>query len=426
MKASTWRRLAWLAGFGCLWLNVCDDPPLRTDAYLVDVTTDSATIGLVTAEPMRVQATVRDAVGKPVAEVAAGEPRRRHWFAVAGLAPGATFDYQLAAEDGEQWNGRIRTASPDERAPVTFAFLGDSGDQPWWVWLQRTPILHWPARWGWFADSPAVTGIGAALAERRLDFLVHLGDVIYPRGLHAHYRSGFFRPFAAVLRETPVYAVLGNHDVMDCGGTQIVANLRGPAPAYPGDGRNFSFARGPLRVIGLDCNTDYTGDRYDAQHPAQAFLAAELARCEEPWIVVASHFPMRSWSRQGNRGDLLLGLLPELVEHRVALYLSGHDHCYQRFGEPGQAEPVLVVSGGGGKDLYDIKPAQPGPRAVATAKAYHWCSVEVRAGVLTLRSHGLDGALLDQFELALPKGEALEQIRRVNPGRAARIERLRG
>ena len=33
-----------MLGFGCLWLPVCDDPPLQTSAYLQDVTTDSAVV----------------------------------------------------------------------------------------------------------------------------------------------------------------------------------------------------------------------------------------------------------------------------------------------------------------------------------------------------------------------------------------------
>jgi hypothetical protein len=418
------RRLLAVAAFGCLWINALDDPPLHTGAYLLDVGLDGATIGLVTAAPERVAATVRDANGVVVATLPADAARRRHRFPVAGLAAGAEFTFELVGERGQTWPGRIRTAPDRDTAPVRFAFLGDSGDQPWWVWLQRTPALHWPARWGWFADSPAVTGIGAAVAAYRPEFVLHLGDVIYPRGLHAHYRPGFFRPFAAVLREAPIYAVLGNHDVMEDGGTQILANLRAPSPTFAGDGRSFSLARGSVRVIGLDCNSDYTGTRYEPGHPAQRFLAEELAKRSEPWVLVASHFPMRSQSRQGNRAELLVALLPELAANGVSLYLSGHDHCYQRFGEPGDGGPVLVVSGGGGKDLYDVRPAQHGPQAARLAKAFHWCAVEASGGRLEVRATGLDGGVLDAFVLGLPTGSALAEIRRRNPARAKRIDAL--
>ncbi len=418
------RFLLWFAGFGLLWVPVLDDPPLATASYVQDVTSSSAVIAIVMAAPTQVEGTLW--IGdSAVATVRGPEGRRRHALHFEGLEAGKRYRYSLTQVGGEEiGSGSVTTASTDDRAPVRFVFLGDSGDQPWWVWLQTSPLFHLPARWHWLPCSQAVSRVGAAVAAWSPDLVLHLGDVIYPKGLNAHYSSGFFRPFEAVMRDVPVYAVLGNHDVMDCDGVQFASNLRLPPSEATGDGRMFSLARGPVRIIGLDCNTDRTGWRYDTQHPAHAFLSAELANATEPWIVVASHFPMRSWSRQGNRAELLLGMLPELERQGVSLYLSGHDHCYQRFGEPGAGEPVLVVSGGGGKDLYDIKPKQAGPAPAAAAKAYHWGCAEVVGGDLHVVANGLDGIRIDAFDLPLPSGDSLARIRAANPARAARIEAL--
>ena len=131
---------------------------------------------------------------------------------------------------------------------------------------------------------------------------------------------------------------------------------------------------------------------------------------------------MKSASRQRDRADLLLSLLPVLEEFGVSLYLSGHDHCYQRFG-PSDAIPVpLVVSGGGGKRLYDVR---PDPRAAALSRVHHWCEVEIEGEVFRVRAVGIDGAVADEFRLELPAGERLERIRVRAPRRAARIDRLR-
>ncbi len=417
------RWLLWAAGFGCLWLHVHDDPPLCTEPYVQDVTTDAATIAIVLAQPAGASVRVRDGGGKVVGTVRSDVVRRRHAMRVRALLPGTEYAYTVEVDGGAVGDGRIRTAPDDDRAAVRFAFLGDSGDQPWWVWLQRNALWHWPARWGWFADSAAVTEIGQQVAAFRPDFVLHLGDVVYPRGQHAHYRSGFFRPFAAALRDAPFHPLLGNHDVMDAAGLQQLANFRVPAGWITGDGRCSSFARGAVRIIALDCNTDFTGDRYENGHPAQVFLAAELAKCTEPWIVVASHFPMRSASRQMDRAELLKSMLPELVEHQVSLYLSGHDHCYQRFGEPGSDEPPLVVSGGGGKDLYAVRPHR---LAVELASAHHWCSAETNGSTLIVEAHAMRGGTLDRFAIELPSGERLERLAARNAGRAARIRRVRG
>jgi len=416
------RRALWIAGFGCLWLNVLDDPPLRTGAYVQNVTTSAATIAQITSEPAERHLTVFDAADEVVANVHSSA-RRRHELRAEGLKPGSEYRYQLASRDGGVVEGTFRTAPAGDDAKVRFAFCGDSGDQPWWVWLQKTPILHLPARWGWFPTKSAVTGVGAAMAEYRPEFALHLGDVVYPKGLHAHYSSGYFRPFGELIRNAPMYAVLGNHDVMNAAGVQVLANFAMPSNEVTGDERSYSFAWGPLRVIALDCNTFFTGDHYRPGHPTHTFLMQELERSTEPWIVVASHFPMRSASRQGDNGELLAALLPELERWQVSLYLSGHDHCYQRFG-PSETLPVpLVVSGGGGKKLYDITDNPRSRReAQSLEKAYHWCSAEIDGRVMRVVAHGLDHKQLDAFELGLPAGDALEALRERNPGRARRID----
>lgn len=420
MSARLVRRFLWIAGFACLWAPVLDDPPLRTDAYLLDVAPTAATVAMITAGPTQLACTVRRADGTTVAALEGTADRRRHRLRVAGLQPGTEYRYTVTEGGRPVAEGRLATPPADDRAPVRFAFLGDSGAQPWWVWLQKAPALHLPARWGWFPNSGNVTTIGSQVAGYAPDFLLHLGDIVYPYGRHAHYATGFFGPFAAALRDAPCYAILGNHDLVDAGGLQALANLGEPIGDATGDARCFSFAWGSVRVIGLDCDADRTAGHYEAGHPAHEFLVQQLGKCTEPWIVVASHFPIRSASRQRNRGDLMQTMLPVLQEHQVTVYLSGHDHCYQRFG-PVDGSLPLVVSGGGGKSLYEVR-----PEAGAVVKsAYHWCSAEAAAGTLTLRAHGIDGTELDVLALAAPQGERLEALRTRNPARAARIEALR-
>lgn len=422
MATRWWRGSLWIVGFGCLWLNVCDDPPLQSGACLRDVSQSGATVAVVRAQAGAAEVVVEAADGTVVARVTQPESRRRHALRIDGLRAGSEYRYRLLIDGAEVDAGRIRTAPADDRAPVRFAFCGDSGDQPWWVWLQRTPILYLPARAGVFADSPAVTTVGAAIAAYEPDFVLHLGDIVYPKGLHAHYRTGFFRPFAAVLRNAPVYAALGNHDVMDDGGLQALANVGGPAGPLTGDARCYSFSRGAVRVIAVDGNSFGLADPQLDQHPAFQFLQDELRQATEPWIVVTTHFPIRSASRAGNRGDLMKFLQPLLQREAVSLYLSGHDHCYQRFGRPESGEVPLVVSGGGGKDLYAVHADR---QVVVAASAYHWCQAECDGASLRVRSHGLNGQILDEFGVSAPGGEALENLRRLRPGRAARIESLK-
>ncbi|MBZ0149895.1 MAG: metallophosphoesterase [Planctomycetes bacterium] len=423
MRARWIRRALWCFCIAGLFLNVLDDPPLRSGAYLTEVTTETATVARITRSPGSVVGRLFDASGQVVGAEVVSAGRRRHRLQFPGLRPDTAYRFELEV-DGAKEAGSFRTAPDSDEAKVRFAFLGDSGGQPWWVWLQRTPLLHLPARWGWFADRTSVVGIGQRIADYRPDFVLHLGDVIYPKGLHAHYFSGYFRPFGDVLRTAPIYALLGNHDIMDARGQQMLANLRPPIGAATGDGRCFSFAYGPVRVIMLDFNLDLSGERVEDGHPAFEFLRRELDRCSEPWIVVASHFPIRSASRQGNtRADLMLKVMPLLRERGVSCYLSGHDHCYQRFVTSGDVVGLpLIVSGGGGKDLYDVRPDK---YAAELRSAFHWCSAEVDGANMTITAHGLDGAQIDRVVLELPMAAELERLRITQPERAKRIDSRR-
>lgn len=420
------RPILWLAGFGCLWLNVFDDPPLWTGAYVQDVTAVAATVASITADPEELDLKVFAADGSVVASQQ-DTLRRRHALRVTGLTAGKRYTYVLASASGREERGSFRTAPlpGDDQAPVRFAFAGDSGDQAWWVWLQKTPIFYLPSRYHWLSPKWAVRTVGAAMAAYQPDFALHLGDVIYPKGLHAHYSSGFFQPFADLIRNAPMYVVVGNHDVMDAAGQQVLANFRGPVGPVTGDGRCFSFAWGGVRIIVLDCTAHMVGDHYVEGHPTHRFLVEQLRASSEPWIVVASHYPMRSASRQGNSWELIKLLEPELRAANVSLYLSGHDHCYQRFGPNAKVPLPLVVSGGGGKRLYDIS---DDPRwrvgAEQLHKAYHWCGVEVSGASFRVVARDVYGEVLDDFQLALPSGEDLARIKAANPARARRIEAL--
>lgn len=424
MGARIVRRVLWVLAFGCLWLPLLPAPPLSTAPYLQDVTTDGITVAMITAAPSRLQCEVRDAAGGLAATVEGPGERRRHALRASGLRPATEYRYSVTEGGEPRGGGSFKTAPARDTDPVRFAFVGDSGGQPWWVWLQTAPAMHLPARWHWLPPKGRVARIGDAIADYGPDFLLHLGDIVYPRGRHEHYSSGFFRPFGEAIGNAPFYFALGNHDVMDTGGLQTLANFHLPTNAITGDSRNYSFAYGPVRIICLDC-TDLAGvgRRVEPGHPSYAFLEQQLQSCAEPWIVVASHYPMRSASRQRDRADLLLHLRPLLEKHRASLYLSGHDHCYQRFGAaPGAAPQVpLIVSGGGGKSLYDVVPAK-GARKLESV--YHWCSVEVAGRRLQVRAFDIEGRQFDELIVELDPAETAARVRATNPARAARIAAL--
>src|SRR5690606_21073095 len=103
----------------------------------------------------------------------------------------------------------------------------------------------------------------------------------------------------------------------------------------------------------------------------------------------------RSVYRDAPRDDLVTHYASLCRELGVDLLFAGHDHNYQRFGSPG--ELIEIVTGGGGKSLYEIRRRPPG-LAVAEV-AYHVCEVEVQGAVLRLTARAIDGRVLDSFTI---------------------------
>lgn len=380
----------WLAAavlFGASLLPILPNPPLQTGTYLQCVLTDSAVIARIDASPRQLEVEVRSGE-RVVATVREGSPRRRHALQVTGLAPGTAYGFALRDARGVAVDeGRFTTAPADDAAPVGFCAVGDSGHVPWWGWLQDSPLFYLPARWSWLPCSGDVAAIGARMSERHPALWFHVGDVVYPWGENRHYGVAFFRPFAEVMRHAPVYAVAGNHDAETDAGRPLFANLVLPTNPVTGDERLWSFRHGAVRFLGLDLLQEL-----HPGHPTLRFAERELAAAEEPWIVVIGHYPPFSASRQGDRQDLIEHLWPLLVRYGADLMLCGNDHNYQRFGEA--PEPVVVVTGGGGKSLYELKEH---PRLREALSVFEFVDVRIERAVLTLRVIGEAGEELKQM-----------------------------
>ncbi|MEZ5964463.1 MAG: metallophosphoesterase [Planctomycetota bacterium] len=363
------------------------EPPLRTGAYVQDVTRTSAKICWVgdRGDGVALVVTARGGGGAP--SVAWQERGERTVALVTGLLPAT--EYEFVANEGERrhtdLSGTFKTPPATSDARVRFAVLGDSGGLPLWVNLSRAPIVHALASVDALPAAGHVSTIGAMLADAKPEFWLHTGDVIYPRGEQRHYRPGFFLPFAEALRHAPVYPVIGNHDWEWTDGRPLLANFELPDV---GDEQFFTFAWGPVRVVGLNLNRSVGLD------PGLAFLDRVLAAADEPWRIVVEHFPPWSASDQRDRPDLIERLVPALVAAKVDVLFCGHDHTYQRYRAEGPLH--VVVTGGGGKSLYELREH---PRLVVAKSAYHLCTVDCGPKQFSLRAVGLDGSEIDSFSI---------------------------
>jgi hypothetical protein len=280
---------------------------------------------------------------------------------LGGLAPGTGHRCRLGGR-----RLRFRTAPPDAR-PFTFVALGDSGD-----------------------GSREAAALAARVAAVPAAFLVHLGDLAYPRGTAAELDARFFRPFAAALTRLPLFPTPGNHDA-----TRDSAYRAAFATPLEAD-RHYAFDWGPAHLVSLA-----TWALEDDADGAARWLADDLARAAgRPWRIVFLHEPLYGAGVKSTVPGLRERLGPILEAGRVDLVLAGHEHVYAR------TEPVCthvpgtgvlhVTSGGGGADLG---PGLSHPFFARTAAVVHYLRVRVGPRTLRLRAVALDGTLVDEVTL---------------------------
>ncbi len=411
IAVKNWRRkLLYLLAVGCLFIPVFPDPPVQSDAFVQSVTATTAVVARIEPVPRALSLEVTTLDGVTVSEQPLSAEVRRHAFRVEELEPGTRYRYVVRDSSGDPVSGgegEFSTAPVRDDHAFRFAVVGDSGGQPWWVWMQNNALFYPVSRYRLLPARSDPRAVGARLFEAKPDLLLHVGDVIYPRGEHRHYGPGFFQPFADVLRIAPCYVALGNHDVMQDRGRQCLRNLVMPENEITGDERFCSFAWGPVRFVLLDLNPfGEKNELFGAGTPALEFLDHALAGTSEPWRIVAAHYPVYSASRQRDRGDMIENLLPALRRHRVDLLFVGHDHNYQRFGEPDEDDPVIVVTGGGGKSTYELREHD---KVAHAEEVFHFTRVDVDGARMEIVGVDRDGREFGAFELDLRQRAAARE-----------------
>ena len=404
-----------LAAFAGCW--IAGPPPFETGVYIQSVTQEGAVIAMVDRSRRRLRARVWR-FGDPENRRVVVEDTAvlEHAIAVTGLAPATSYEFELLEEQVVVATGSFGTAPSTDLAPVRFAAVGDSGDLPWWWnmhklgWSRARPLLAW-------TETPQQWSIAQWIEAQKPDFFVHLGDIVYWRELRAAHEEAFFRPFAGLLETTPLFSMVGNHDIPRDGSEPPFERVfHNPSPAKVGRrSRNYSIAWGSVRVIVLD-----VVDPLWQTGATRMWLEKTLRTASEPWLIVATHLPCFSvYAKRTESPELRDGLWKLLTRYGVDLVLSGDDHHFVRFKPTAPDSPIQVTVGGGGKSLYDVKPDD---RIAKSAKAWGFALVEAEGLVLRVQVLGKPGTVLDEFTIDRRTGPLPETMRLI---RKTRIEGLR-
>ncbi len=274
--------------------------------------------------------------------------REQHYFKyvarLGDLPFNAEVRYRVKLGDAVVREASFRTRATADK-PVRFALVGDLANGK---------------------DNQKV--IAYRLSEEKPEFLVALGDIVYPAGRVNQYMSFYWKTYndvdaadpkagAPLMASVPFYPVLGNHDVAakfptipDALGAYYffhaprngpgvgpwatplgsdkaaVAKFRAEtADSYPSLDA-YSFDYGPAHVVVLNSNQSGNVDQPKLREWVEQDLKGTAAR----WKLVCYHNPAFSSSSQHYTEQSVRLWHPIFEAGGVDVVFAGHVHNYQR------------------------------------------------------------------------------------------------
>jgi hypothetical protein len=221
-------------------------------------------------------------------------------------------------------------------------------------------------------NSPEALLVSSAVSRQDWfpsDFMLLLGDIVYPAGSASDYPLGLVEPFQHY--QQPILAVPGNHDWYDRLSAYEQFFMTGLPPHLALEHPHWRCPQLPnwfyftdlsdqLRLICLD--TGLSGKLKENRRSQLAWLDVLLADSHDKTVIVAMHHPLYSLSDRGHDDALRLLLEERFLRAGVKAVFAAHDHNYQHHVVEGIHHIVL---GGGGATLQPL----PERRTVRTVRS---------------------------------------------------------
>jgi predicted phosphodiesterase len=309
---------------------------------------------------------------------------REHAVTLHRLSPDQTYYYRVRCDAETLYSGpeyRFR-ALPDKRTTrARILVWGDSG-----------------------RGNAAQYSLVPTMEAADPDLMIHVGDLIQTDGAASRFDPFYFVPYRNLLRHTPVWPVLGNHDVLTADGQPFLDAFLLPRNSPAGDERSYSFNWGQVHLLAIDTNRPFD--------PAfLAWVADDLASTTTTWKLAYMHHPMYSCGLHGSSRSVRDLLAPIFEAHGVDLVFSGHDHDFQRshpmragvpvdtaqaphFTAPGG---IIYIGTGGGSTVRSTSSVC---EFTAFAVSRTHCTVlDIDGAFLRLRALGTDGSAIHEISI---------------------------
>ncbi len=308
--------------------------------------------------------------------VSDGERVREHTITLTGLAPGTEHFYRIRSDGVVLHEGQILRTPSAAQQPYRFAVIGDFG----------------------YKDKDGKTSkIAAQVNAVKPDWLMTVGDNIYPDGQPGDYDALWFRPYRASMARAPTYPALGNHDIRAGKGQWLVDYFHLPRNGPPGlEERNYSFDYGNAHVVVVESNPFHEEDTA-AMETIEAWLSHDLALTTKPWKFVGLHHPPHTSRGYHNDETFVKERLAPIFERfGVQLVFQGHNHWFERLNPINGV--YYITTGAGGRSLHGIAHRKP-YSAKLVNDVYSFTLVDIDGTKLTLRAIDQKGSEIDRFHL---------------------------
>ena len=283
-----------------------------------------------------------------------------------------------AAHRATRTEVRVLTPPPGELAlplhdgSVRFAVIGDSGRGDRAQHDVAGQMVAWRARFPF-------------------DFVVMLGDNIYPPNTSQDYLKKFEEPYRALLDAgVTFHAAIGNHD------PPAELNYAG----FNMDGRRYyTFRRNERRLGGLAGAgvRFFVLDSRSIDPQQLVWLQQELARSETTWKICYFHHPIYTSGRYVAGARVLrLALEPIFIRGDVDVVLTGHEHFYERL-QPQHGISYFISGGAGSLRKGDIRPTPLMARGFDTD--FHFMLMEVSGDTLYFQAISRTGETVDAGQI---------------------------
>jgi hypothetical protein len=176
------------------------------------------------------------------------------------------------------------------------------------------------------------------------NLFLHAGDIAYNDGTDPEFTSNHFAIYQNILRQTPLWPTLGNHEAISVNtalgiGPYYEAHVlptSGEAGGVPsGTEAYYSFAYANVHFIVLDSMDSSRAPGSDML----MWLQADLSGTAQEWVIAYFHHPpYTKGSHDSDSGadsggrlvDMRENILPILEAGGVDLVIGGHSHIYER------------------------------------------------------------------------------------------------